>query len=271
MLYGIKMKIREFSDLHLEFYKSNENFEIPKLPDDKNTVLILAGDIILANRIASNMHFFKECSERFRDVIYIMGNHEYYGSHLVTGIKKINEALSELSNVHVLDKQSIVIDNTAFICATMWSDFDKGNPICMMNAQGAMNDYKKIRYGPIGEPWKKKISPAIIHAEFLRAKEFIFDEIVVQKELGNKVVVVTHMGPSYQSVAKEFRGDSLNGAYVSELGNEIVMFEPELWFHGHTHVSFDYMIGKTRVICNPFGYLHHEENPSFNCNFIIEV
>lgn len=26
------------------------------------------------------------------------------------------------------------------------------------------------------------------------------------------------------------------------------------WFHGHTHDSCDYQFGRTRVLCNPFGY-----------------
>jgi hypothetical protein len=38
------------------------------------------------------------------------------------------------------------------------------------------------------------------------------------------------------------------------------MDSPEivLWTHGHTHEDFDYMIGTTRVVCNPRGYVGHE-------------
>jgi len=32
-----------------------------------------------------------------------------------------------------------------------------------------------------------------------------------------------------------------------------------LWTHGHTHEDFDYMVGSTRIVCNPRGYINHEE------------
>lgn len=31
------------------------------------------------------------------------------------------------------------------------------------------------------------------------------------------------------------------------------------WTHGHTHDNYDYMIGTTRIVCNPRGYDGHEE------------
>ncbi len=34
--------------------------------------------------------------------------------------------------------------------------------------------------------------------------------------------------------------------------------EIKLWTHGHTHEDFDYMIGTTRVFCNPRGYINYE-------------
>jgi len=47
----------------------------------------------------------------------------------------------------------------------------------------------------------------------------------------------------------------MNGAYHSDLSN-IMLDNPQikLWTHGHTHNCFDYVIGETRVVCNPRGY-----------------
>ena len=52
----------------------------------------------------------------------------------------------------------------------------------------------------------------------------------------------------------------MNGGYSSDL-DEFIEDHPEirLWTHGHTHHEFDYMIGKTRVVCNPRGYAGHEQ------------
>jgi hypothetical protein len=52
----------------------------------------------------------------------------------------------------------------------------------------------------------------------------------------------------------------MNGGYHSDL-SEFILDRPaiKLWTHGHTHEEFDYMIGDTRVVCNPRGYIGYEE------------
>ena len=54
-----------------------------------------------------------------------------------------------------------------------------------------------------------------------------------------------------------------NGAYSSELA-EYILDHPQikLWTLGHTHEDFDYMIGETRVFCNPRGYIGYESKAS---------
>jgi hypothetical protein len=51
----------------------------------------------------------------------------------------------------------------------------------------------------------------------------------------------------------------MNGGYHSDL-SELILSNPQikLWTHGHTHELFDYMIGSTRVVCNPRGYHSYE-------------
>ena len=51
----------------------------------------------------------------------------------------------------------------------------------------------------------------------------------------------------------------MNGGYHSNL-EEFIMDRPniKLWTHGHTHEDFDYMVGDTRVVCNPRGYIGYE-------------
>ena len=57
-------------------------------------------------------------------------------------------------------------------------------------------------------------------------------------------------------------GDELimNGGYSSAL-DEFIMDHPQIkaWFHGHTHDDFDYMVGSTRIVCNPRGYINYED------------
>ena len=46
----------------------------------------------------------------------------------------------------------------------------------------------------------------------------------------------------------------------------------KLWCHGHIHQSKDYMIGNTRIICNPRGYEAWDEvNLAWDRNLIVEI
>jgi hypothetical protein len=75
------------------------------------------------------------------------------------------------------------------------------------------------------------------------------------------VVVVTHHAPSKLSIKPKYQHDQLmNGGYSSDL-SEFILDHPEIrvWTHGHTHDTFDYTVGDTRVLCNPRGYAGYEE------------
>lgn len=77
-------------------------------------------------------------------------------------------------------------------------------------------------------------------------------------------MVLTHYLPSRHSIAPRWRSSPLNAFFLCDLTSLIAEKQPALWVHGHTHDSIDYRIGDTRVLCNPFGYAHHEENPAFD-------
>jgi len=144
-------------------------------------------------------------------------------------------------------------------------------------ARGSVNDYKVIRTGPHREPWKRRLTPRDTLEDHMNAKTFIFSEIVKQKEMGNKVVVITHHAPSHKSIETIYTNDNLNGAYVSELYYHIADLEdnqPDFWHHGHTHANFDYQIEKTRVVCNPRGYVTKNPidlNEGFDSGMIVEI
>ena len=266
------MLIRPLSDIHLEF--SYGNMRLNKLPTDKDTVLIIAGDVGLASKPHTYLDFFKDKADRFRDVIVILGNHEHYKGSFSTSYARMKDTLHEFVNVHVMEKESIVIDDTAFIGATLWTSMANHDILCMEQSRLTMNDYRTIRHGTNAEPWKRKLNPIDTVEDHVNASHYIFKEIEKQKKVGNKAVVISHHAPSYKSVPKEFKGDTINGAYASELSEDILEYSPEVWIHGHTHTSFNYFIGKTNIICNPRGY-HTESgqylNLDFNEDLLLEV
>jgi hypothetical protein len=99
---------------------------------------------------------------------------------------------------------------------------------------------------------------------------------VVDENKDKRCVVVGHHSPSFQSVSDEYKSEYLmNGAYHSSL-EEVMLDRPQikLWTHGHTHHPFDYVIGETRVVCNPRGY-HQEygfsEDTGWDPEKVVEV
>ena len=111
--------------------------------------------------------------------------------------------------------------------------------------------------------------PQHIIDEHQRSLGHLKDWIEKATETGLKVIVMTHHAPSYQSVAGQYRGDLLNAAYANRL--DALVEKVDLWVHGHTHHSFDYRIGKGRVVCNPRGYYPRDLNKDFNPHLLVTV
>lgn len=265
------LKIRPLNDLHLEF----GSFTIPSLPEDKDTVLILAGDIDVdsSERFEFELlSFLTNTSKQFREVIMILGNHEYYHGSLIFTPKKLKKLTKNLSNVHVLDNEHITIDDVLFVGSTLWTDFNKGDPLVMHAAGYGMNDFRIIRTGTIDAPYMRKITPNDILKIHEESKKYVFDTIAKEKPNHRKVVLIIHHAPTYKSVHPKYTGDMLNGAFVSDLSNEILDTEPDLIIHGHVHDSFDYTVGYyTRVLCNPRGYQGREMNLNFDPYLRVEI
>jgi hypothetical protein len=59
--------------------------------------------------------------------------------------------------------------------------------------------------------------------------------------------------------------------FLCDVRKLIETAQPALWIHGHTHESCDYQIGRTRVVCNPYGYAGHEVNRAFDPGKCVEL
>jgi predicted phosphohydrolase len=279
------MKFRLISDLHLEFlaedfhktklYSGNppkslseQALElIPVMPDEKEQVLILAGDICNARDVLELSDFFTELNDRFKLVIYIMGNHEYYFHNYKKTYEYVKWALECFDNIIVMNNNILELDDCLIVAGTMWTNFDNGNPLSIEYARGAMSDYRLVNNGSaILSPYDTIEE----HKKFM----LVFDKL---NEYPDKpLVVVTHHAPSYKSVTPEFVGSPLNPAFVNNLDNFISQLNIKYWIHGHVHSKCDYMIDNTRVIANPRGYgsfnsLTTSENPEFNPELVVEL
>lgn len=265
------LRVAYCSDLHLEFKQLNL----------KNTcnadVLVLAGDIVVAEtmrrfplydndrgtgsiyeyRSQEYQKFFETVSKEFKDVIVIAGNHEHYNGYFNKTINILKENLAKVgNNFHVLDKECVKIDDVTFIGATLWTDFDNRNEYTMYTVAQGMSDYSVITHDQSkgdgnDENYYRKLRATDTLSDHIKARMYI-DHVAKESE---KVVVVTHHGPTHKSIHEAYIGHALNGGYVSDLSN--VMLDREsikYWVHGHVHHDFDYEVWQCRVLCNPRGY-----------------
>jgi hypothetical protein len=295
------MKIALASDLHLEFGTislENEGADVLILSGD----IIVAerlGDRDLYNIMGeasqSNRYhtFMQECSARFPHVIYVAGNHEHYDGDFATTIPKLKEKFSYLSNVYILDKEMKTIDDVTFIGGTLWTNMNNMDSLTLYQVKTMMNDfriiknsnrkvsrkvplYKKDEKGEyildekgfmIQDRFMFKEDPSTFCPEDAAADHIAmmqFIEHTIKDMNDEKFVIVGHHAPSKLSTKPQYEKDViLNGAYSSDL-SEFMLDHPQikLWTHGHTHHEFEYVIGETKVVCNPRGYIGYESNAS---------
>lgn len=256
------MKIRLFSDLHLEFAKNRwDHFFVPR-GDDFETTLLLAGDISTG---LSSVPFIEAMCSRFKYVLMIPGNHEYYHYEF----EKVNndflnwELEESPKNFHFLYNDFRVLDGVRFLGGTMWTDFEHEDPLIMADASVTMNDYGMIRLNGLAMTPEYILNEHKKFTAFLQAK---FDE-----SFTGPTVVMSHHSPgnSLRRRGRRVRDDAFYFANIEYyVGNED---KAVLWVHGHTHRNWDYKINNTRVVCNPYGYSAIAENHGFDPEIVIEV
>jgi len=248
------MKIRLYSDLHIEF----EEFNGSSAGAD---VVVLAGDIDVGIKgidWAEQQGF--DCP-----VIYVLGNHEYY-KHSYPGLIHKVKAHAAGKNIHVLENDSVDIDGIRFHGATLWTDFELfGDPrIAGYECQQVMTDFKKIRKEPSYSKLRS-IDVAMIHKNSINW----LANSLKQSDCATNVVV-THHAPSLNSVPERYKDEIVTAAYASDLSEFIEEHKPDSWLHGHLHASSNYRMGQCNVVCNPKGY-KGEVGLSFDPMFTVEV
>ena len=265
------MKVALVSDLHLEF----ADLEI------KNTesadVLVLAGDILTAQELhdfpaedeptiqingmtrrdKAKMYreFLKRCSNEFPHVLYTAGNHEHYHGKWEQTLTTLRNECAKFPNVHFMENDTVVIDDVTFVGGTLWTDCNKGDPLTIHALSNGMNDYRTIRVESRGYG---RLTPLDTIKRHIQTLEYI--RKTVDSDPTKKYFVIGHHQPSKLSTKPQYENDyHINGGYSSDLSEFILdRSQIKVWVGGHTHHVFDYMIGETRICCNPRGYVFYE-------------
>lgn len=262
------MKLAICSDLHLEFGDII-------LRNEGADVLILGGDIMTAQELhdfkADDVKFADEltrrataeryrdflarCSSEFPHVIYIAGNHEFYHGKYPDAYNYLEEECKAFNNVYFLEQRSKQICDVTFIGSTLWTDMNDSDRNTLLIVQEMMNDYRIVRNSDRNYARLTPLDTVARHKNTLK-----FIKSVVDSNPNKKYVVIGHHAPSKKSIKPRYEEDvEVNGAYSSNL-EDFISARPQiiLWTHGHMHSYHDYMVGNTRIVCNPRGYIGYE-------------
>lgn len=281
------MKLHILSDLHFEFGKWPKSVDVNSIDAD---VTVLAGDI------GVGLDGLQWALGINRPVIYVMGNHEFYGQRPMNDLWRKAQEKVKGTNVHLLENESFLIDDPGhagkcvrFLCSTLWTDFailgDDHQQICMDAAAREMTDYHVIyvsrRGHAVGEPGFTSrhqgdlLTPRRTLSLHQESRNFLEQELGRPPAAGSiteswrKTVVVTHHAPSMQSLADQQAVAPLDASFASSLDHLVT--KADLWIHGHTHIWVNYPVGTGRVISNPRGYSGQEAVSEFDPAFVVEV
>lgn len=247
------MKIHEVSDLHI-----HPMYDL-RLPPGGADVLLLPGDIVEYHELQDPIirkkwdRFCAHVSSLYPKTFATMGNHEMYGTDRETAIQTFR-ALYKDFGIVLLEDEGVDLGDFYLYGTTLWTDMERENWFCLQAAKG-MVDFEYIH-------WGSKLLTPYITTQWHKSHLALLKEKL--SNIQKKIVVMTHHAPSWQSIHSDYERSNFNGAYASGLEETILdLSNITHWFHGHTHTPFDYMIGPTRVICNPTG--------RFEPNVVVEI
>ena len=251
------MLIQIVSDLHLNTNNITnfDDYIIKKEAD----ILILNGDIGSLYIPSQLENFITKMCKIFKTVIYIFGNHEFYYNKqfILQEMDKLKNNIynikKNLNNLHILDRNSIEIDDICIIGCTLWTDIkpDQHIPKFKFKIPNITNhEYRKL------------------HKKDLR---YIKKMIKYCNKNNLKIVIASHYPPINNLTDIS---DSVNKWYYMYKNNLDYLISNNninTWIYGHTHHNKDFITPQgTRIVSNQLGKISDSVS-TFSPTKIIDV
>jgi predicted phosphohydrolase len=252
----VSVRLHVLSDLHLE----QAPFAVPGVDAD---VIVLGGDTATGTR---GVDWARGWADG-RPVLYLAGNHEFYGHSLPELVGELRAA-ADGSTVRVLENDEVVIDGVRFLGCTLWSDFDfdgaERREYSMRVCERVVNDYEHIAFGPAGRTLAAR-DTRMLH---LSSRRWLAERLAEPHD--GSTVVVTHHQPLIRGSPPTPELRAIAGAFASDLTDLIGADRVAMWIYGHTHRAADLEVDGTRVLSNPRGY-PHQPVAAFDPEFVVEI
>ena len=230
------MKIQYISDFHFEF---SDNKDGILHINNEADLLIIPGDLHVGSKIFEYLTYISSKIP----VIFVYGNHEFYDKKPINNLISQGKSLfNDNENIHILNRDKVVIDDITFIGATGWPDhsYKEINIV----SHNKYNDFYMI--DKFAENHKEMGD---------KDREYIRQEIKNSTTKHN--IIITHFLPITECLGKKYKGDFLNPCF-SNNWQWIFNYSDKIdyWIHGHSHEYLNITIGDITFCRNPFGYPH---------------
>lgn len=225
------------------------------VPHTDADIVIAAGDICLQDKGVEWLRRFN------KPVIYVCGNHEYWGGDFYETRELIRDACVG-SQVYFLERDTVEIDDLVIHGCTLWTDYAGGNERVMADMHRLINDFRYIQSE--GQP----LTTAQVLTDHLASLNWLQRQLEANR--GKKQIVVTHHAPSLKSWGRSPL-DIIKFGYCNQFDNWLDDSGIALWVHGHIHYPADYQLGGTRVVCNPRGYHGLSEVETFDPAYTLSI
>jgi predicted phosphohydrolase len=241
--------IRIVSDLHLELHMdtSKRHWEkvIPSL-NEKNDILILAGDICSVSTPNLRKHlqsFLTWCKIIWDKIVYIPGNHEYYGLSIEQGNIFLKEICDSVNVTLLCPGIYELNDEVMIVGATLWSTIPMSQHRTIKNG---VNDFIRIIDNSIEAH----------NMRFQSDLNFITSELnkLAENSINKKTIIVTHFVPDLETA--ELEGSNLTAFFGTDILSSFEKHKNRIiyWIYGHSHINRRGEVNGINLMCNQVGY-----------------
>jgi predicted phosphohydrolase len=241
-------KIQLYSDLHLELYS-----KFPLIRPLANN-LFLAGDIGHYNK-QNFKNFFDYCSPKWKNIFYVLGNHEYYinKESIEETTNKYKQFFSNYNNIHLLNNSFVTIDNINIYGSTLWTKPTTDFEII----KKYFNNNSKLDYFDV-----------------IKNSDLQYNSLLNYiKNNDKKTIIMSHFPPIQENTSSPMYSNQEK--YIKDYfaWNNILLDNKNIttWLSGHTHYSYDFNHNNTRLISNQMGYKNEFSKINFNIDGFYEI
>jgi hypothetical protein len=245
------MQFDLLSDLHVEDWPEQNQIDWQGI--GTSLVAVVAGDVSRdLDLVYKNV---LEISKHYRHVVYVDGNHEHDDRDGINQRREeINDMFKRYQNVTYLYRNTIILDNTAFIGCNGWYTYDFCEPFVHRNSclewlieQGKDQDLLFEQYEMAMED-SHHINNCL---DICNRDPQIKNIVIVTHAVPRKDLAITIPGLPHETLGVQ--GSSfLQDCLAKDVNNKV-----GAWVFGHVHAEIDAQLGSCRFVSNPRGTPHN--------------